>query len=145
MSTVAKAFGVSWWTAWRAFATEVTPAIEDPARIAEVEALGVDETGFLAGTARRRRIFATGMVDVRWGILIDIIEGRSAKILACWLAERAPQWLAHVQIVCIDPLEAYRAGLNPSLSTRWSWRTRFTWCAWATGLSTRSADAPNRA
>lgn len=116
VSTVAKAFGVSWWTAWRAFAEEVTPAIEDPARIAEVEALGVDETGFLAGTARRRRIFATGMVDVRRGILIDIIEGRSAKVLASWLAERAPGWLAHVQIVCIDPLEAYRAGLNPSLS-----------------------------
>jgi transposase len=116
VSTVAKAFGVSWWTAWRAFVEAVEPAIEDPARIAEVEALGVDETGFLAATARRRRIFATGMVDVRRGILIDIIEGRSAKILAGWLAERAPQWLAHVQIVCIDPLEAYRSGLNPSLS-----------------------------
>jgi transposase len=102
--------------AWQAFAAEVTPAIEDPARIVGVEALGVDETGFLAGTARRQRIFATGMVDVHWGILIDIIEGRSAKILAFWLAERAPHWLAHVQIVCIDPLGAYRAGLSPSLS-----------------------------
>ena len=46
VATVAKAFGVSWWTAWRAFATEVEPVIEDPARIADVEALGVDETGF---------------------------------------------------------------------------------------------------
>jgi transposase len=116
VATVAKAFGVSWWTAWRAFATEVEPAIEDPTRIADVEALGVDETGFLAATAQRRRIFATGMVDVRRGILIDIIEGRSARILASWLAHRAPQWLARVQIVCIDPLEAYRCGLSPSLS-----------------------------
>jgi hypothetical protein len=63
------AFEVSWWTAWRACATEV-------------DALGVDETGILAASARRRRISATGMVDVRRGILIDIIEGRSAKILA---------------------------------------------------------------
>ena len=116
VSSVARAFEVSWWTAWKAFAGEVEPAIEDPARIAEVEALGVDETGFLAATAGRRRIFATGMVDVRRGILIDIIEGRSAKILAAWLAHRAPAWLAQVQIVCIDPLEAYRSGLNPSLS-----------------------------
>jgi transposase len=116
VATVAKAFGVSWWTAWKAFAEEVEPAIEDPDRIADVEALGVDETGFLAATARRRRIYATGMVDVRRGILVDIIEGRSAKILASWLADRAAGWLSHVRIVCIDPLEAYRAGLNPSLS-----------------------------
>jgi transposase len=116
VATVAKAFGVSWWTAWRAFVAEVQPAIDNPARICDVEALGVDETGFLAATARRRRIFATGMVDVRRGILIDIIEGRSAKILASWLASRSPEWLARVQIVCIDPLEAYRAGLDPSLS-----------------------------
>lgn len=116
VSTVAKAFGVSWWTAWRAFVEVVTPAIDDPDRVAQVEALGVDETGFLAGTARRRRIFATGMVDVRRGILVDIIEGRSARILASWLADRSPEWLEHVRVVCIDPLEAYRAGLSPSLS-----------------------------
>jgi transposase len=116
VSTVANAFGVSWATAWRAFREEVTEAIDDPTRIADVEALGVDETGFLAATARRRRIFATGMVDVRRGILIDIIEGRSARILASWLASRSPEWLEGVQIVCIDPLEAYRAGLSPSLS-----------------------------
>jgi transposase len=115
-SSVATALGVSRWTAWKAFATEVEPAIEDPARIADVEALGVDETGFLAATAQRRRIFATGMVDVRRAILIDIIEGRSARILASWLADRAPGWLQQVRIVCIDPLEAYRAGLDPSLS-----------------------------
>lgn len=115
VAEVACRFGISWQTAWTAFETEVTPAIEDPGRIAGVMALGVDETGFLWPTKDHRRIYATGMVDVRRGILLDVIEGRSAKILSDWLAVRPSAWLADVEVVTIDPLEAYRAGLWPSL------------------------------
>jgi transposase len=115
VSEVAKAFGVSWGTAWVVFEDELSEAIEDPDRIKDVVALGVDETGFLAATKDHPRIFATGMVDVRRGILADVIEGRSAKILSDWLEERPQSWLQGVEVVSIDPLEAYRAGLKPSL------------------------------
>jgi len=116
VAEVARAFGVSWATAWHAFEHEVEPRIEDPGRIEGVEALGIDETGFLSATKDHHRVFATGMVDVRRGILLDVIEGRSAKILADWLKELPAPWLAAVQVVTIDPLEAYRCGLSPSLT-----------------------------
>ena len=115
VASVAKDFGVSWWTAWSAFVAEVEPRIEDPARIRDVVAMGVDETAFLSATKDHARIFATGMVDVRRGILLDVIEGRSAKILSDWLGARPPGWRWGVRVASIDPLEAYRTGLSPHL------------------------------
>jgi len=114
-SEVAKAFGVSWGTAWEVFESELSEAIEDPDRIKDVVALGVDETSFLSATKDHSRIFSTGMVDVRRGILCDVIEGRSARILSDWLQARPESWLEGVEVVTIDPLEAYRCGLKPSL------------------------------
>jgi transposase len=115
VAEVARAFGVCWDTAWGAFAAQVTPRVDDPSRIRGVEALGIDETGYLAATAQHSRIFATGMVDIRRGILVDVIQGRSAKVLSDWLARRPADWLAGVEVVTIDPLEAYRRGLSPHL------------------------------
>lgn len=115
VASVAREFGVGWWTAWGAFKDEVEPRINDPERIRGVEAMGVDETAYLSATKDHSRIFATGMVDVRRGILLDVIEGRSAKILSSRLAERPGDWLRGVQVVTIDPLEAYRSGLSPHL------------------------------
>src|SRR5580704_9994604 len=116
VAEVARSFGVAWDTAWRAFEAAVTPRIEDPGRIGGVRALGVDETAFLAATKDHPRVFATGMVDVRRGILVDIIEGRSAAILSEWLGERPTDWLGRIEVVTIDPLAAYRAGLRPHLA-----------------------------
>ncbi|MGH9277267.1 MAG: transposase [Acidimicrobiales bacterium] len=113
---VVRSFGVAWGTAWHAFEVHAQPAVEDPARIADVEALGIDETGFLAATPEHPRIFATGLVDVRNGVLCDVIEGRSAANLREWLAGRPTEWLEHVQVVTIDPHEPYRLGLSPKLS-----------------------------
>ena len=113
---VARSFGVAWGTAWDAFEAHARPAVEDPDRIANVEALGIDETGFLAATPTHPRIFATGLVDVRRGLLCDVIEGRSASTLREWLAGRPAQWLAGVGVVSIDPHEPYRLGLHPDLA-----------------------------
>lgn len=116
VSAVAAAFGVCWDTAWRAFRAVVTPMVDDPARIEAVEALGVDETAFLKATPTDPTRWATGLVDVRRGLLVDVIDGRNASVLRSWLRARSPQWLAGVQVVAIDPFEAYRAGLSPGLS-----------------------------
>jgi transposase len=113
---VARAFGIAWATAWAAFEALARPAVEDPQRIGGVEALGVDETGFLAATPAHPCIFVTGLVDVRRGLLCDVIEGRSAAELRRWLLARPRVWLAGVEVVTIDPHEAYRIGLSPSLA-----------------------------
>jgi transposase len=116
VSRVAAAFGIGWDTAWRAFEAHVTPMVDDPARIGGVEALGIDETAFLAATPTHSTLWATGLVDVRRGLLVDVIEGRSASILRSWLGRRPAEWLAGVEVVSIDPFEAYRSGLAPHLS-----------------------------
>jgi len=116
VAEVARAFGIAWATAWAAFESHARPAVDDPARIAGVEALGVDETGFLAATPTHPRIWATGLVDVRRGLLCDVIEGRSASKLRLWLARRPLEWLTDVEVVTIDPHEAYRLGLSPDLA-----------------------------
>ncbi len=113
---MARAFGIAWATAWAAFESLARPAVEDPARIGGVEALGIDETGFLAATPTHPRIFATGLVDVRRGLLCDVIQGRSAAELRRWLAARPIEWLTDVEVVTIDPHEAYRLGLWPDLA-----------------------------
>ena len=115
-AAVARAFGIAWATAWAAFESLARPAVEDPARIGGVEALGIDETGFLAATPTHPRIFATGLVDVRRGLLCDVIQGRSAAELRRWLAARPIEWLTDVEVVSIDPHEAYRLGLWPDLA-----------------------------
>lgn len=116
VAAVAASFGVAWDTAWRAFETTITPMVDDPARIDAVEALGIDETAFLKATPSSPTRWATGLVDVRRGLLIDVIDGRNAFVLRSWLRNRPPGWLAGVRVVTIDPFEAYRAGLSPGLS-----------------------------
>ena len=116
VARVAAAFGVAWATAWSAFEELITPAVEDPSRIEAVESLGVDETAFLRASPNHPTVWATGLVDVRHGHLLDVIEGRSSSTLCSWLAERGPSWLGGVQVVAIDPFEAYRKGLFPHLS-----------------------------
>lgn len=50
VAEVARAFGVSWDTAMAAVGEHGQPLVDDPARISDVEDLGVDETAWLAAT-----------------------------------------------------------------------------------------------
>ncbi len=113
---IAREFGVGWGTAWAAFASRARPLVDDPSRIDGVEALGLDETGFLKATATHPKLWATGLVDVRRGILIDVIEGRDAHIVRGWLTCQTLAWCHQVKVVSIDPFEAYRSGLKPRLA-----------------------------
>jgi hypothetical protein len=45
---VAAVLGVAWWTVTRQVIVRGVPLIADPARLADVAAVGVDETGYLA-------------------------------------------------------------------------------------------------
>ena len=116
VSEVAKAFGVSWGTVMGAVVEHGTPLVDDPARVGDVVALGVDETSWLAATPDHPTLFATGLVDIRRAQLVDVIDGRDAGVLRSWLADRDREWLAQVEVVCLDPFEAYRNGLKPHLA-----------------------------
>ena len=60
--------------------------LDDPERIGVVNALGLDETLFVRRGERHRKNWSTSIVDVRRGVLLDMIEGRTAAPSIAWLA-----------------------------------------------------------
>lgn len=74
-------------------------------------AIGVDEKVMNWDGYRRRRRYVTVIVDLARGVPIDIIEGRSKKVLCAWLAAQSPAWRAGVKVAALDPAAPYRAAL----------------------------------
>src|SRR5438552_226536 len=60
--------------------------VEDPARIGEPSALGLDETLFVREGPRRRQRWSTSIVDVDAGVLLDVVPGRDSAGPCRWLA-----------------------------------------------------------
>ena len=75
----------------------------------------MDETAFARANPIRSTLFATGIVDLHRGKLIDIIEGRSRKVLADWLISQPAEWTAGIQVAALDPFRGYGAALSAGL------------------------------
>lgn len=115
MARVAAELGVCWWTVMNAVIEHGTPLVDDPGRIGAVRQLGVDETSFLSARPSHPTIYATGLVDLRARVLIDMVEGSAAADLRRWCAKADPRWLAGIEVVATDLAESFRAGLSPHL------------------------------
>jgi transposase len=120
VAAVAREFGIGWHTAMAAVRDRGRPLVDDPARLAGVSALGVDETAFTAATARRPTAFVTGIVDLspdRRGParLLDVVHGRSASSLVSWAAQRDTGWRTAVTVAALDPYRGYATALRTSL------------------------------
>ena len=99
--------------------------VDDPARLAEVTSVGLDETMFLHARRKRRRVLVTGAVDVETGILLDVFSGREAADLRRWMATLPPSWLDQIQVISVDPHEGYRSavvGDDPTTGLASPWR-----------------------
>jgi transposase len=119
VARVATGLGVAWWTIMRQVLDRGTPQIEDPDRLAGVNAVGVDETAYLRAGPRRSTTFATGIADLspgRSARLLDVVEGRSGTVLATWLAEREQAWRAGIITASLDPFRGYATALSAQLS-----------------------------
>jgi transposase len=79
VSRVAAEMGVCWWTVMNAVIEHGTPLVDDPARVGPVRQLGVDETTYLSATPSHSTIYATGLVDLRAKVLIDIGRGQHGR------------------------------------------------------------------
>ena len=64
VAVVARELGVCWWTVMDAVVLHGTPLVDDPERVENVRALGIDETSFLSATREHRTIYVTGLVDL---------------------------------------------------------------------------------
>jgi transposase len=120
VAAVAREFGVGWGTIMSAVRDHGLPLIEDPGRLDGVTAMGVDETAFTAATATSPTQFVTGIVDLtrRPGgaaRLLDVVEGRSAQALSCWIAQREQDWRAGVTAASLDPYRGYASALRTRL------------------------------
>lgn len=116
VSEVAGELGCDWHTVMDAVTAYGTPLIEDPARIGEVTALGLDETLFARTGERRHRCWCTSMVDVtNPAQLLDVVEGRTAKAPSDWLEARADVWRAGIRWATLDLSGPYRKTFNDTL------------------------------
>jgi len=88
---------------------------DDPDRIGEPSALGLDETLFVRIGPRHRQAWSTSIVDVRAGKLLDVVPGRSSVEPCRWLAERGDDWLANIEYATLDLSGPYRAVFDTML------------------------------
>lgn len=116
VASVAAEYGVGWDTAWSAITCHGTPLVDDPRRVGQVHALGVDEHSYLAANPKHATIYATTLVNLDRRMVIDLFEGKSAAKLRRWCETRSGRWLRGVKVVALDLTDTYRAGLTPHLA-----------------------------
>jgi transposase len=115
VSSVARVLGVAWHTAHTAVADLGSELlIGHPARLDQVQVIGVDEhcwrhTGFASDR------FVTVIVDLtpvrdRSGParLIDMVEGRSARMFQAWLDAQPDTFRNTVQVVAMDGFTGFK-------------------------------------
>ena len=107
----ARRFGIGWSTAMGAVRDHGRPLVEDGRRLHRVRTLGVDEHKMLAAGPRHHTVFATQLVDLDRGRLLDVVPGRSARSVSEWLDLRTRYWRDHVVVVAIDPHRGYHNAL----------------------------------
>jgi len=115
VALVARELGVGWRAAMAAVRDYGQPLVDDPARIAGVTALGLDETTMSHPNAQQRTTYVTGLVDLDRARLLDVRLGRTGAVVASWLAEQTEDWRAGIEAVAMDGFRGYANGLLAQL------------------------------
>jgi transposase len=108
VSDVARELGCDWHTVNDAVQAYGAALLAEPGRVGEVKALGLDETLFVRRGERHHKNWSTSIVDVRRGVLLDMIEGRDAAASIRWLEAQPPEWLAGIEWGTLDLSGSYR-------------------------------------
>ena len=109
VSDVAEELGCDWHTVNDAVQAYGEALLAEPGRIGEVNALGLDETLFVRRGERHHKNWSTSIVDVRRGMLLDMIEGRDAAASIRWLNAQPAEWLAGIEWGTLDLSGSYRS------------------------------------
>lgn len=115
VNEIAVELGCDWHTINDTVIAYGTALIEDPARIGEPVALGLDETLFARVGKWRRQSWSTSIVDVEAGWLLDVVPGRSAVEPCKWLATRGESWLGNIRWATLDLSGPYRSVFDTML------------------------------
>ncbi len=115
VNEVAVELGCDWHTVNEAVIAYGTVLIDDPARIGQPTALGLDETLFCRDGPWRRQRWSTSIVDVSNGRLLDVVAGRSAAEPCRWLAARGEAWCKRIAWATLDLSGPYRSVFDTML------------------------------
>jgi transposase len=115
VASVARSSGIGWHRAWTCVERHGRPLAEDPRRLHGVRALGVDEHAMGRAGPTHHTIYATQLVDLDTGRLLDVVKNRSAASVSDWLAARTRYGKDHVGVCAIDPHAGYYKALSTSL------------------------------
>jgi len=115
VNEVATELGCDWHTVNDAVIAYGTALVDDPDRIGQPVALGLDETLFARVGPRRIQSWSTSIVDVGAGVLLDVVPGRSAAEPCAWLAGRSEAWRAGIAWATLDLSGPYRSVFDTML------------------------------
>jgi transposase len=115
VNEVAVELGCDWHTINDSVIAYGAPLIEDPGRIGDVEALGLDEVLFARQGKWRTQAWSTSIVDVGAGQLLDVVQGRSAAGACEWLAERSDAWRDAITWAVLDLSGPWRLAFDTML------------------------------
>jgi transposase len=89
VNEVAVELGCDWHTVNDVVIAYGTALVDDPERIGQVSAVGLDEVLFAREGPWRTQAWSTQAVDVHHGQLLDVSEGRSASGACAWFGAAA--------------------------------------------------------
>ena len=113
---IAVELGCDWHTVNDAVIAYGTALIDDdPDRIGEPTAIGLDETLFARVGPWRTLLWSTSIVNVRAGQLLDVVPGRDSKGPCAWFAARSDDWRARIEWATLDLSGPYRAVFDTML------------------------------
>jgi transposase len=117
VAEVARELRCDWHTVNDAVVAYGVPLVEDPARIGEVRALGLDETLFCRAGRWRTQAWCTSIVDVSPGRsqLLDVVPRRRAAGPSAWLCARDEQWRQAIRYGVLDLSGPYRKTFDDTL------------------------------
>lgn len=115
VSDLAEVLGCSWHTIDTTVARWGRALLDaDTDRIAGTDSVGLDEVLQVRTGRFRVKGWATSIVDVRDGKLLDLVEGRTAQPAIDWFDAQPDTWMAGIRYGTLDLSGPYRKVFNQS-------------------------------
>jgi transposase len=115
VNEVATELACDWHTVMDAVVAYGEPLVDDPDRIGDPIAVGLDETLFNKTGLFRTQAWTTAIVDVANPRLLDLVEGRDSAAPCAWFARRGVEWCEQIRWATLDLSGPYRKVFNTML------------------------------
>lgn len=121
IAATAKALGISWQLTCDLALSMARELVADPDHLAGVRIIGVDEHKWAHDRRAAGGGFVTVIVDMtrhhtgQPARLLDVIPGRSANVLTCWINQQPKAFRDEVEVVTMDGFQGYATAADEAL------------------------------